>query len=155
VQILLELMESAHKGVALKAGAALESIASRNPHLRHFILDSDALPRIVAMITAGVDLGGVGEAMTALIVRVVGSLAGLWPLGSRHAHVLSCPEDEFRILVEFADRWQHKPRDCSAESFLTFAMLFLTDEEALGRRVSSFFTRETAAHLLVRRGGMA
>ncbi len=118
LEVLVVLMESPNKGVALKAGSALDFLASRNTHLRRFILErKNTLDILIKM--CGKESNSVSEAMVALLVRVIGCLAGMWPLNVKHVRILQCPQDEFDYLTSFCDRWRTKKQDCVGKCYLS------------------------------------
>ena len=60
----------------------------------------------------GKESNSVSEALVALLVRVLGCLAGLWPLNIKHLRVLQCPEEEFQVLISFCEKWRTKKHEC-------------------------------------------
>jgi hypothetical protein len=113
-------MESTNKGVALKAGSTLDYLASRSASLRKFILKrNNTLETLIKM--CGKESNSVSEAMVALLVRVIGCLAGLWPLNRKHLRILQCPDSEFTVLTTFCDKWRLKKSEISG-SLLTITI---------------------------------
>ena len=114
IETLLVLMQSPNKRVALKAGTSLDYLASRNSEIRKFILGrKDTLDKLIKL--CGRESNSVSEVQVALFVRVIGCLAGLWPLNNKHIRILQCPDTEFELLRAFSDKWRTKKQECVGE----------------------------------------